>query len=189
MSHRGWKALLLLVAAPASCLREPLECLTCPATGRWCSSRCQVMNPLLTRERSACLAHQLGFSTDERTHRQFSLPVTGGRDELCWGTWCLTCVVSAAHAGRRPLVQACDDLHCKCLSAVKHCCCCAVHPPPPTHTPLLSNPYRETWIVMDLMDRGTLASAVRRGMFVVDGTLRPVSQPCQGLWHNVVFSL
>jgi hypothetical protein len=34
---------------------------------------------------------------------------------------------------------------------------------------------RETWIVMDLMDRGTLASAVRRGVFVADSKLRAVS--------------
>jgi hypothetical protein len=36
---------------------------------------------------------------------------------------------------------------------------------------------RETWIVMDLMDRGTLASAVRRGMFAnqADNKIKAVS--------------
>jgi hypothetical protein len=49
----------------------------------------------------------------------------------------------------------------------------------PPRTSACCHPCSETWIVMDLMDRGTLASAVRRGMFVdpADTNIRAVS--CQ----------
>jgi hypothetical protein len=83
-----------------------------------------------------------------------------------------------ADTGRRPL---CKPVTIRCASTCRASTCrlqqaaAAVLCASPRLPLSVTLPCRETWIVMDLMDRGTLASAVRRGMFVVDGTLRPVS--------------
>lgn len=63
---------------------------------------------------------------------------------------------------------------------------------PPTPCPAPSLHFitlrRETWIVMDLMDQGNLAAAIRRGAFLdqTGDNIRPVSDRGRGVLSSVV---